>query len=234
MSDILLFSGGIDSLSAWFYMRKPKSIYVDLHTKYSSKEIKNVQILMKICPELRVDKVPGIDFSWFETDINAYLPYRNLILAIIAAYYGDRIILAGIEDDRVEDKSPEAFKVMTNCLNSISKPNETVEIYSPFWNMSKSEIIRWMLHNVGNSEALLRASISCYESIIGQCGNCPSCLRKAVAFESCGLSLDFFENDVTKSNLIPKYIEEMTKPDTVYSRKRVTDSLKAFRKWGWL
>jgi len=205
MVDVLMFSCGIDSLSAWFYLNKPKCVYVNMMTKYSKKEMDTIEQLEKLIPDLKVKVVDGINLGQFETGDKAYIIHRNLILACIGCNYGDRIIIAGIEDDNVEDKSPEAFENMSNCLNSISKPGNNFEIYSPFWSMSKSEIINWMLKNVNNAENILRTSVSCYSENSGQCGKCPSCLRKAIAFEACNLKLDFFQNDIKKkgSSLFP-------------------------------
>jgi len=233
MKDVLLFSGGIDSLSAWFYMNKPRCIYIDLKTKYSKKEIKNIHKLEKMIPNLKVDIIEGINLGQFEEGINAFIPYRNLMLFCIAANYGDRIILAGIEDDLVEDKNLQSFNVMQNCLNFISPPEKNVKFYSPFWEMSKSEIIKWMLKNVTNAEKYLRTSISCYSLTYGQCGECPSCLRKAIAFEACKLKLDFFDNEVKSCKLIKNYNEKMKDKNSKYTQKRIKESLKVFKSWGW-
>ncbi len=229
MKTILLLSGGVDSLSAWFYMKKPDCLYIDLETKYSNKELLLMSKLEKMLSMLSLRIVKGINLGQFEQGEKAYIPYRNLILAAVAANYGEKIILAGIQDDRVEDKSPKAFESMSNCLNSIAK--KKVEIFSPFWHMSKSEIIKWMLGHVPKAEEILRTSVSCYSGIVGQCGNCPSCLRKGVAFEACGLPLDFFENDVRQSSLISNYIKDMK--NGLYTKKRTDETLMVFRKWGY-
>ena len=233
MTDVLLFSSGIDSLIAWFYMNKPKAIYLDLKTKYSYKEKQTIIKLKKLIPDFECEIIENIDLGQFEIGNKAYIPHRNLIISAIASNYGDRIILAGIEDDNVEDKNPEAFKKMTECLNFISKPDKIIEIYSPFWNMSKSEIIKWMLKNVSNAKKILRTSVSCYSMTTNQCGQCPSCLRKAIAFEACGLKIDFFENDIRNYIDIKDYIVKM-KGKNNYSQKRIDETLNVFKKWGYI
>ncbi len=232
MVEVLLLSGGVDSIAAWFYLNKPKCIYVDMKTKYSEKEKECIKDLQKIIPDLKVTIIEGINLGQFEEGEKAFIPHRNLILAAIGSNYGDRIIIAGIEDDVVEDKSPEAFKIMTECLNSISKPGKNVVIDSPFWEMSKSEIIKWMLKNIENTEEILRTSISCYSLEDGQCGNCPSCLRKAIAMTAAGLKVDFYNKDVRKSLLVQNYITTM-KQTNKYTDKRKKESLEVFKKWGW-
>ena len=231
MSDVLLFSGGIDSLSAWFYLGNPKSIYIDMMTKYSQKEIECIKELEKLIPDLNVEIVKGINLGQFEEGVNAFIPNRNLILASIACNYGDRIIMAGIKDDNVEDKNPKAFKKMSEVLTLISKDRK-IEVYSPFWKMSKTDIVGWMLDNVIDAEKMLRTSVSCYSSESLQCGDCPSCLRKAIAFEKFNLSLDFFNNDVRKCALIGAYIKKFNSTK-IYTKERIENSMEAFKKWEW-
>jgi len=233
MVDVLMFSCGIDSLSAWFYLNKPKCVYVDMKTKYSEKEKQCIKDLQKIIPDLKIKIIEGIDLGQFEVGEKAFIPHRNLILAAIGSIYGDRIIIAGIEDDCVEDKSPKAFEVMENCLNVISKPGKEIQLYSPFWNMSKSEIIKWMIKNVDNAEEILRTSISCYSIEDGQCGRCPSCLRKAIAFEKNKIDINFFNNDIRRYSLINQYIQNMKINKNLYTQKRRKESMEVFKKWGW-
>ena len=230
INNVLLFSAGIDSVSAWFYMDKPKAVYIDMMTKYSKKEMKCIKNLEKIIPDLKVKIIKGINLGQFEEGVNAFIPNRNLILASIACNYGNNIILAGIKDDDVIDKNPIAFQSMSECLTEINTGD--IKVISPFWHHSKIDIINWMHDCVDNAEEILKTSVSCYSSTEGQCGNCPSCLRKAIAFEACELSIDFFENDVKKSILIPKYINKF-KGKNNYNYERITNSLGVFKKWGW-
>jgi len=232
MVDVLLFSCGIDSLSAWFFMKKPKCIYMDLNTPYSKKEMVTIKKLENLIPDLKVEIIKGINLGQFEKGDKAFISNRNLILAAIACNYGNRIIIGGIEDDCVEDKCPKAFNAMSLCLETIAKkPSPIIEVYSPFWSVSKSEIIQWMLEHVENVKQILRTSVSCYSEDLGQCGDCPSCLRKAVAFEACGLNLDFFKKDVTRCSLIIQYIKDMKAGN--YTEKRTKETLAVFKKWGW-
>ena len=72
MSDVLLFSGGIDSVSAWFYMGKPKCVYVDMMTKYSPKELICIEELEKIIPDFKVEIIKGINLGSFCDIIMAF------------------------------------------------------------------------------------------------------------------------------------------------------------------
>jgi len=227
---ILLFSGGIDSLSAWFYLGKPKAMYINLKTKYSKKEMKCIKELQKLIPDLTVDIINDINFGQFEEKKNAYIPNRNLLLSIIASNYSNNIILAGIKDDVVEDKNPKAFKEMSKLLTLISK-QRNIKITSPFWDMSKIDIINWMKKNVDNYQKILETSVSCYSKGNKQCGNCPSCLRKAIAFENCGLDINFFKSNIKKSPLVKIYKEKFSNKNNKYTKDRIDNSLEVFKKW---
>jgi len=227
--DVLLFSGGVDSLVCWFYMNQPKSVYVNLDTKYSNKEIENINKFKQLIPDFNCEIIEGINLGQFEEGEKAFVKNRNLILSCIANNFGNRIILGGIEDDKVCDKNPEAFEAMSKCLSIVNE--EPVEIYSPFWKMSKVEIIDWFINNVENADDLLKLSISCYSEEEGQCGNCPSCFRKAIAMSALDLDISFFNKDITKYNGIPEYLEKFK--NNKYSEKRTKETLKVLKNWGY-
>ena len=46
---VLLFSGGIDSYVAWHYLSKPQTVYFNLKSRYSNKEMK---IIRKLIPSI--------------------------------------------------------------------------------------------------------------------------------------------------------------------------------------
>lgn len=209
MKEILLFSCGIDSLSAWFFCGKPRCFYVDLNSDYSKLELECIKKLEKLIPDLKVEIIKGIDLGQYERKKNAFIPNRNLILASLVTDYGNRIILAGIQDDRVCDKSEKAFKLMSKCLTGINE-SEEIEVYSPFWKMSKIKIIRWMLDNVKDAEKILKTSVSCYSSGAGQCGNCKSCMRKYFALKINNIDCeDWFNIDPRTSLYINEYITQI-------------------------
>jgi len=199
--EVLCVSGGMDSTIAWFYLNQPKAIYVKLGHKYETKEIESIHNLERVIPGFKVDIIDTeLNLRQFEVGTKAYISKRNLLLAIIAGYYGNKIYIVGVKGDSVEDKSPEAFKVMSNCLNFIQKPNEPpVKIDSPFWGITKPYAIKYLVDSQGKefAQKVLRASVSCYdETTMGQCGECPSCFRKWTALEYCKIDcIDWFETD---------------------------------------
>jgi len=174
----------------------------------------------------------------FEYGENAYIPYRNLIYAAIASNFGNRIFIIGIKGDRVEDKNPKAYDEMSRVLNRMKKPDAPkVKVDSPFWDRTKTDIINWFIHEVGEKKAslILKTSVSCYdEKTLGSCGECKSCLRKAVALKYCGIDCEnWFESDITKNPYIETYIREMTSDNPKYDERRIYETLQVFREWGY-
>jgi hypothetical protein len=175
----------MDSVIAWYYLGQPDCIYFDTGTVYAGKEYHAILNLGIPC---EVDK--SLDFS---RNSGIYIPHRNLLFASRASQYGQNVIIAGLKDDMVEDKTEWAFDVMSYCLTAIGR--ETILVSSPFWEMTKSDICRWFLNNVPFAENILRKSISCYNgSGIAACNHCESCFRKACALFDNGISVPFFND----------------------------------------
>ncbi len=90
----------------------------------------------------------------------------------------------------VEDKTPEAFVNMAKLLTAIGK--DKVDINSPFWKMTKTDVCRWFKKNHINAEAILNwQSVSCYEGGASPCYRCESCFRKACAMWNAGMHSRF-------------------------------------------
>ncbi|MFA5395165.1 MAG: 7-cyano-7-deazaguanine synthase [Methanogenium sp.] len=225
VNTVICMSGGVDSIIAWHYLGKPKAVYFDLGTKYTKKEIYHLEQLKKI--------VPGFDFEIdttlrelgaLEVGRTAFVPYRNLLFATIcAAKYGDDIIICGIKGDNVCDKNPTAFTAMSRCLTSTG--TKQVIVRSPFWDMTKSQIISWFIANTPNAKQILKTSVSCYNGGEQSCGVCASCLRKWFALRYLGIDCaDWFAADPRASPEIPGYIERMRRGeyDALRTREMLT------------
>ena len=196
MKHVLLFSGGIDSFVAYYYLKDKgldvETVYFDLGTPYTNREL---AVVKKLIPETIIDR--SICVGNTQRGVNAFLPYRNLLLTCGAAKYGRNIFIAGLKDDCVEDKNPMAFDCMEECLNFISKSEDAIKLSSPFWEMTKQDVVFWWRDNavrIGRDKNEILETISCYDEAepTNYCGRCPSCLRKFFALRSNGFDIEFY------------------------------------------
>lgn len=217
MTKVLLFSWGIDSYIAYkWYEREWEEViplYIDLWSKYAKKEREYIQ---KLLPQTK--KVECIIPQ--KEDINAFIPARNLLLATIALQYWDEIIMWWLKDDNCEDKNELIFNEFSNILTKISR--KQVKVISPFWNMTKNDIVKWYI-NQWFSKWELRKTISCY-NWKHYCWKCPSCFRKWVVFNNNGIALDFYNEE-----LINSYKEKME--SWKYDKKRAEITLKVINNY---
>lgn len=182
---ILCFSGGIDSYVAWHYLNKPQTVYFNFGTPYTEKELVTV---MQLIPSTIVDN--SLELGDRQVGDKAYIPYRNMWIAMLASKYDKEIVIAGLKDDMVSDKNPQAFQQMACTLNFIDNTQQ-VKIVSPFWEATKADVVRWFIHNVEDGEHLIRKTVSCYDRFKNYCGKCPSCFRKWNALYENDVPLNF-------------------------------------------
>ncbi len=189
--EILLFSGGVDSLVAWHYLKFPQTLFFDCKSRYSQRELSVVKDLIN---STIVDY--SLDLSDREYGPRAYIPFRNLLFAAQAVKYSDKIWIAGLADDMVSDKSPLAFSRMSAILSEME--NRDVHVKSPFWEMTKADVVAWYLKNTNTNLDIQRLfrTISCYDQDCktNYCGKCPACFRKWCAFRENGIDELEFEN----------------------------------------
>ena len=204
---VLLFSGGVDSFIAYHFLKKPQTIYFDLKTPYSDKE---KQIVKQLIPTTIIDD--SLSLGNRQIGEKAYIPFRNLYLAMLAVHYSDTITIVGIKGDDVSDKNEFIFGEFSTLLTVME--GRPIEVYSPFWEMTKEDIVKIFLRDYGSKEDLLK-TISCYSHNItdrNYCGKCPSCFRKWVAFRSNGIDIDFYNKKLMgeyyKSATQGKYVRE--------------------------
>ncbi len=209
---VLLFSGGIDSFIAYRYLGRPKTVYFNLRTPYSDYEIR---VIKELIPDTIIDNSLNLASRQIPSDTAAHIPMRNLYLAMLACKYGDEIIICGLKDDKVNDKTPEAFKEMSTLLTSLN--DRPIKVTSPFWNMTKAEIVKWYIDTYPGNWDKLHQTISCYTpdkdngtSIKRYCGKCQCCFRKWNALWVNGIETPFYNLVLMKDYLIRARQEHYT------------------------
>lgn len=217
MKKILLFSGGIDSYIAYFYLDEPQTVYFNTDIGYSKKEIEAIKELI---PDTIIDDSLNLHSREIPSSDTAFIPMRNLYLAMLACKYGDEIIIAGLKDDVVNDKNKEIFEEFSAILSKLNE--REIKVTSPFWDMTKADIVKWYLENRGEKDNLLK-TISCYRPDLVQigdygkyyCGQCKCCFRKWVALWVNGIKLPFHNtalmNDYRSKAEQNHYIEQRNK-----------------------
>jgi 7-cyano-7-deazaguanine synthase len=236
MKAVICTSGGVDSTIAWFYLGKPQAVYFDLGTKYTEKEIKCLNNLKQIIPDFDYTLDDSLQsFGKLEEGVHAFIPFRNLLFATACAanYEADEVVMAGIKDDNVCDKSPAAFRAMSNCLTKVNVDKKPVKVSSPFWKMDKVDIVKLFVKSEPNAIEILKTSVSCYSKTPGSCGDCPSCIRKWAALTYAGIECDsWFEKNPINSPLITDYLDNMCKDtdNEKFNSKRKNKFVKVLKK----
>ena len=180
---ILLLSGGIDSMVAWYSLGKPPAVYFDMKHAYAQTEIDFVK---RLNPDIIIDKTLNLAD---QEQPDAFIPMRNMYLCMSASKYAPEIFLGGVLEDRVEDNTDKAFFDFERMIDRYGRRD--VKVKSPFREMMKWEVIAWYI-GAGHDTSNLYDAVACYSGV-PYCGRCRSCFRKWTAFKKNGLPLDFYQ-----------------------------------------
>ena len=121
MPEILLFSAGLDSFPAWHFLGRPPALYFDIRHHFREQELAAVKDLAGRC-QMDLTISDELDLSAWDTPQGDLIPFRNVLLAMLAALRADVIWCAGVKGDHTADKSPEAFAAMSEMLTRIRRP----------------------------------------------------------------------------------------------------------------
>jgi 7-cyano-7-deazaguanine synthase len=141
----------------------------------------------------------------------AYIPFRNLLLALQAVKYSDTIVIVGLKDDMVSDKNEDIFAEFSKIMSMME--GREINVISPFWGMTKYDIVKWYQNNVTIGHPLTD-TISCYSGTKHFCGECPACFRKWCALKANNIDCPPFTN----VKLMQEYAEAAKKDK--YDEKR--------------
>ena len=76
--EVLLFSGGLDSFVAYYYLNKPKTVYFDIGLEVCKREI---EIVKKMVPDTIIDTSINLKDREVPGDTK-FIPGRNLYYAM--------------------------------------------------------------------------------------------------------------------------------------------------------
>lgn len=215
---ILLYSGGLDSYIGWHYLDKPKTLYFKIGHRYQEYELEAIK---NTIPDTILEDCLQLG-KWEEEDAN--IPMRNAFFFMLASYYDDNISLIVQKGEMaIPDRSPEFFEKEGGRLSFLHEKRKRIS--SPFFHMTKTEMVTWYLKQGLPKEDLLKTR-SCYSNFDQPCGQCSACFRRWVSF----LLNDIKEpmiNDIREYKEIPHYISKMK--NGVYDEVRTDETMKALK-----
>jgi 7-cyano-7-deazaguanine synthase in queuosine biosynthesis len=142
---------------------------------------------------------------------DAYIPMRNMFLAMIGALYGDTVYMVFQKGEQsIPDRSMEFLLKSSELLSFLN--GRKIVVDSPFKDLTKAQMVGWYLSQ-GREQCpidVLYKAFSCFEadSTLVPCGQCPACFRKWVAFDNNGLDITF-HSDIRRWPGIKDYVRKV-------------------------
>lgn len=198
---VLLASGGLDSTTLAYWLKRKGIQYVPLFINYGQHcATTEYETLRKVIPADYVSSIHTIDISsvysgsssrlidepnlWIDNmeGDQLYLPYRNLLMlsvgAAFAQSHGYSRLFAGFIDSnhaKEIDCSSRFFIELGEMLRGYG----SVHIEMPFREMSKSDVARLGIE----LHVPLGATFSCQAASMVPCGACPNCVDRLEALK---------------------------------------------------
>ena len=181
MKTVQLVSAGMDSYIINKLERPDVSLFIDNRSKYIETEKKYIQ---KANYSNLIILEDVLNMSEMER-ASANIPMRNLYFILLAANYGDRIIMGSTLGDRAIDTQPEFMTMASDILNyGLLEDNRKIIVEAPYKKYTKSDYFKKLIeYNKGDFDKSIKEifenSISCYDPEHDlSCGLCKPCLRK--------------------------------------------------------
>lgn len=222
-SEILCFSGGLDSFIAWNYLKKPPALFFELGHRYCERERKTVDFLSQKYG-ISVVVCDLLDIGSFE-EPDANLPLRNLYLVMLASHFADRIhLIVQRGEMSIPDRSERFFRETSDFLSFLH--GRPITVATPFSEMTKVDMVDWYLNENLPFEGLLDC-YSCFEGKAKACGMCAACFRKFIALEANGLSTEgHFSKDLLQWEGVDRYVKNLAQYEP-RRREQIIRVLKA-------
>lgn len=223
--EILLFSGGLDSLVAWYYLGKPTCLYIDLGHRYSIREKRAIhEIKEKTGMKVIIDSRLNLGK---EEKPDAHIPMRNSFLLHMAALYGDVLWLVVQKGElNIPDRSRLFISEIQFLLRYLNN-NPKIKVGSPFLDMTKTQMVKWYLDN-GHPVDVLLSSSSCYNG--NNCGYCAACFRRWISLELNGIEEKYKFVEPWNSEIAKEYLKRVH--EGKYEPDRADDIIIALEKRG--
>lgn len=213
---ILLLSGGADSTTLLARVLKQGWVIYPLSIDYGQKHIVELEAAKQIVAKyqhLYKDRVKDlktlnfdlsqighsslIDDAWevpnsMKNQIQTVVPFRNTLLATLAAAYGESlkldpitIFMTPVKEDfeTYRDCRISFYHSLAETLRLGSTREMEIGIMIPFIGMTKAEII-----DLGFRLSVpYHLTHTCYKGLRPACGKCPACIERLEAFKANSL-----------------------------------------------
>jgi 7-cyano-7-deazaguanine synthase len=194
MSEVLLLSGGIDSIAIAAWRRPAYCLTVDYGQIPAASEI---AASSSVCKALELDhEVLRVPIAQLGAGVLAgrpgstaspnpeFWPYRNQLLVTLAAmiaierHYA-KVLIGTVASDKRHADGSEDFVL---CLNSLLEMQEGgVTLEAPAIKLSSLELVRESRIDL----SILAWAHSCHSSNVA-CGHCPGCAKHSEVMQSIG------------------------------------------------
>lgn len=200
---VALYSGGVDSYCMAYLCKPDELLYVHLGGAYGNAEWGNLSMPAGLAGvHLRHLRLPSI--GMFEQRDTKVIPGRNAMLCLLAANFGDRILMGSVDSSTGKDKDQGFAGRMTELLGYMYQPQRwlpegrDVCVQLPVYHLTKTQLVGMVLAAGHDGADLAAATFSCYApKLDGEnggwkaCGQCPPCGRKWMAFTVYGVDVGF-------------------------------------------
>lgn len=210
---IVLLSGGMDSLTCLAIAKQENDEVATLHLNYGQRTQKRelqayneISDFYNVEKRLVVDithltKIGGSSLTDYSIDVEksdlesteipkTYVPFRNANILTIATSWAEVLAFNGLYIGAVAEDSagypdcrPEFYRAFEKVIETGTKPETIIKIYTPLIDLNKEEIVKKAV----SLNAPLYLSWSCYSSNEKACGVCDSCVRRLRGFEHAGV-----------------------------------------------
>jgi 7-cyano-7-deazaguanine synthase in queuosine biosynthesis len=182
---VLLFTGGLDSVCAYYLLGEPRCVHVNLDGK-TWNDAWNAHDDLGIPVEFAESRWDRDTHA--PTSEDGHIPLRNLHLATVGALYGDRVILGAVRGESSPDKSDKFLRAASKALTAASK-GRTIKVEAPLKHMTKRQLVAALITHVGEKRGreIVASTRSCYSLYHPRCGACMACFRRWVALSLNGI-----------------------------------------------
>jgi 7-cyano-7-deazaguanine synthase in queuosine biosynthesis len=220
---VLLFSGGMNSVIAYFYLEKSNL----LHFKTDNNQ-NETNAAVKIATKL-IGSTIDITYTCIANDYT-----KDIVFLSYAAKFANNIYLTS---PRGEDKTPTRcgsfFKTMSAILSDCYQIRKNCD--PVFKHMTKIDMVAWYLREKHDPQLLLD-SYSCLAGEEKPCSTCIECLRKFIALDSNkvkGLENIYNIHKLMNSKVADELISGLLDPYNKHDKKltrQILDVVKWYRR----